>query len=279
MENKIYPCIWLHGNAKEAAQFYCETFRDTAIIDENPSVVVIQSAGQNFMLLNGGAQYQPNPSLSFFVHATEVEEINELWVALITNGKVLMPLDEYPWSQKYGWVQDKFGVSWQISLGNEGDVAYKFSPYFTFTQSAFGKTEEAVQYYTSLFPDASIVGIFRHKEEGAEKETVMHAQFNLCNQVFMASDSGEAGHDFQFGAGVSLVVSCENQAEIDHYWENLTDGGREEMCGWLVDKFGVSWQIVPKKMGEWMREPGKGQRVAQAFMQMKKLDWETLENA
>jgi predicted 3-demethylubiquinone-9 3-methyltransferase (glyoxalase superfamily) len=163
MENKIYPCLWMQGNAKEAALFYCTSFKDTAIIDENPYVVVIQSAGQNFMLLNGGPMYTTNPSISFFVHSTDAKEVEEMWEALIKEGKILMPLDKYPWSEVYGWVEDKFGVSWQISLGNEGDVALKFSPYLTFTNNAFGKAEEAVNLYTSIFPDSSVTGILKQK--------------------------------------------------------------------------------------------------------------------
>jgi predicted 3-demethylubiquinone-9 3-methyltransferase (glyoxalase superfamily) len=278
MKNKIYPCIWLHEDAKEAALFYCRVFPETTIIDENPFVVVIQSAGHNFMLLNRGPKLRGNPAISFFVHCTAGAEVDALWEALGEGGKILMPLGAYPWSEKYGWVEDSFGVSWQLSLGKEGEVACKFSPYLTFTQSVFGKAEEAVHFYTSLFPDASVTSIFKVKEPGIQSESVMHAQFILCQQVFMAGDSSE-GHAFQFGPGVSLVVSCENQSEIDHYWNNLTAGGHEQMCGWLVDRFGVSWQIVPSKIGTWMRDPKRGQRVAQAFMQMKKLDWEILECA
>lgn len=279
MNNKIYPCIWMNGNAKEAAQFYCSVFKDTSIIDENQFAVVIQSSGQNFLFLNGGPNYKTNPSISFFVHLTDAPEVDEVWQALSENGKILMPMDTYPWSEKYGWLEDRFGLSWQISLGNENDVPLKYSPYLTFTNSAFGKAEKAIRFYTSIFPDASITGILKHKENPEEAlETVMHGQFMLCNQVFMASDSGQQ-HDFQFSPGVSLVISCENQKEIDHFWTMLTAGGAEEMCGWLRDRFGISWQVVPSKLGDWMRDPARSQRVSQAFMQMKKLDWDMLENA
>lgn len=269
----------MNGNAKDAAVFYCSVFRETNIVNENPLVVMMESMGQKFMFLNGGPYFKVNPSISIFVHTTDPAEVLQMWEALIVDGKVLMPLGNYEWSQKYGWVQDKFGLNWQISLGKEEDVPQKFTPFFTFTGHNFGKAEEAVKYYTSAFPDASISGILKHKESpDSEVVTVMHAQFHLCNQVFMAVDSG-APYAFQFDEGVSLVINCQSQKEIDYYWNHLTDGGIESMCGWVKDRFGVSWQIVPDKMGEWMSDPEKSKRVTQAFMQMKKLDWDTLMNA
>ena len=86
-------------------------------------------------------------------------------------------------------------------------------------------------------------------------------------------------HDFNFNEGVSLVVECENQAQIDHFWSKLTEGGEESMCGWLKDKYGVSWQIVPSILGKLMSDPERSQRVIAAFMKMKKFDIETLMNA
>jgi len=279
MNNKIFPCFWMDGNAKEAALFYCNVFKETTIINENPFVAVIQSSGQKIMFLNGGKHYRINPSISLFVHNTDAEEVDHLWLRLIEGGQVMMPMDTYPWSKKYGFVQDKFGLNWQISLGKEGDVPQKFAPFFTFTGANFGRAEEAVNYYTALFSDSSVTGILKHKETSeAEKETVLHAQFQLCGQVFMAVDSG-APHQFQFDPGVSLVINCQSQDEIDYYWENLLSGGKESMCGWLSDRFGVSWQVVPDKLGEWMRDPERSKRVSDAFMQMKKLDWDLLENA
>jgi predicted 3-demethylubiquinone-9 3-methyltransferase (glyoxalase superfamily) len=109
--------------------------------------------------------------------------------------------------------------------------------------------------------------------------TVKHGRFLLDGQMFVAMDSSMA-HAFSFSEGVSISVSCETQEEIDHYWNKLiADGGQESMCGWLKDKYGVSWQIVPSILGKLMSDPGKGQRVMQALMQMKKLEIDKLENA
>lgn len=279
MTRKIYPCIWMDGTAKEAATFYGNALPGTKVIDENPYVVVIQSAGQNFMLLNGGPHYKVNPSISFYVHLTDTEAVESIWNNLLDGGNILMPLGAYPWSEKYGWVADKFGVNWQVALGKPEDVAHRYSPFFMFTGPNFGRAEEAVHFYTGIFSDSSIRGILKHKETPeAPGETVLHAQFSLCGQTFMAIDSG-GPHEHNFNPAVSQVISCASQEEIDYYWEKLLDGGKEGMCGWLSDRFGVSWQVVPEKMGEWMRDPEKGPRVAQALMQMKKLDWDILENA
>lgn len=279
MNNKIFPCFWMDGNAKEAALFYCKVFKETGIVGDNPYVCMIKSAGQKLMFLNGGPHYKVNPSISIYVNLLNEQEVNETWGSLAEEGNIMMPLDKYPWAAKYGWIQDKFGLNWQIALGTPESASQKFTPFFTFTGTQFGRAEEAVNFYTSFFTGSSIIGIKKHKEDPtSDSETVLHAQFQLCKQVFMAIDSG-APHQFQFDPGISLVINCQSQDEIDYYWENLLSGGKESMCGWLSDRFGVSWQVVPDKLGEWMRDSERSKRVSGAFMQMKKLDWDMLENA
>jgi predicted 3-demethylubiquinone-9 3-methyltransferase (glyoxalase superfamily) len=279
MKEKIFPCIWMNGNSEEAAAFYQSIFKDTTFSKETPYVVMMHSAGQQFMFLNGGPMFNPNPSISFYVNLLNEQEVNDTWEALTKDGQIMMPLGHYPWASKYGFLQDKYGVCWQIALGRPESVSKKFTPFFSFTGSQFGRAEEAVNYYTSVFANSSILGIKKHKANpSSEMETVMHAQFDLCGQVFMIVDSG-APHVFQFNEGVSFVINCQSQEEIDFYWNHLTEGGSESRCGWLKDKFGVSWQVVPEKMGEWMSDPEKSKRVTGAFMQMKKLDWDILEHA
>lgn len=279
MKNPIYPCLWFDGKAKEAADFYCTVFNDSKILETNPIVTTFETSGQKIMCLNGGPMYSINPSISFFVVCETETEVDAAWQKLLDGGSVLMPLDAYPWSQKYGWVQDKFGVNWQLSFGKFEDVGQKFTPTLMFTQEKNGKTEEAINFYTSLFKNSAIVGILHFEEnEGGVPGTVKHAQFKLNGNVFMAMDGGLA-HNFTFGEGVSLVVECENQEEIDYFWNNFTKEGEESMCGWLKDKYGVSWQIVPEILGELMKNPEKGQRVVQAFLKMKKFDIQTLLDA
>ncbi|HSD14445.1 MAG TPA: VOC family protein [Flavobacterium sp.] len=278
MKNPIYPCLWFGTNAKEAADFYCTVFNDSKITAENPIVVTFESAGQKFMCLNGGAEFPLNPSISFFVVCETEAEVDKAWNILIEGGAVLMALDSYEWSKKYGWVQDKFGVSWQLSFGKLTDVGQKFTPTLMFTESVHGKSEEAINFYTSIFKNSDIVGILRYTEDDHDVTgTIKHAQFKLNNNVFMAMDSALA-KGFGFNEAISFVVECEDQAEIDFFWEKLTDGGKESMCGWLADKYGVSWQIIPEILNELMSNPEKSQKVVEAFLKMKKFDIATLLN-
>lgn len=279
MKNVIYPCLWFDGKAKEAAEFYCSIFSNSVITTDTPMVVTFESAGQKFMCLNGGPQFTLNPSVSFFVLCETLEEIDNAWKHLLKEGSVLMPLDKYEWSEKYGWVQDKFGVSWQLSFGKMQEVGQKFTPTLMFTGNQNGKAEQAIQFYTSVFEGSSIVGILKYtKDENEVEGTIKHAQFKLGNHVFMAMDSSFQ-HNFNFTEALSFVVDCETQAEIDYYWEKLTEGGQESQCGWLKDKFGVSWQIVPTILGKLMSDSSKSHRVINAFLQMKKFEIEKLVNA
>ena len=277
MKKEIYPCLWFDGNAKEAAEFYSSVFKDAKICSENPMVEFWSMNGQKFMGINGGPKYKPNPSVSFFVVCETASELESYWDKLKDKGTVLMPLDKYDWSEKYGWVQDKFGVNWQLSAGNLSDVGQKFTPTLLFTKENAGLAEDAIHFYTSLFDNSSVTGILKYEAGEHDKEGfVKHAQFSLNGNVFMAMDSS-ASHNFVFSEGVSFVVECDNQNEIDHFWNRLTEEGEESMCGWLKDKFGVSWQIVPSVLGELMNSE-KAPRVMQAFLKMKKFEIAVLEN-
>jgi predicted 3-demethylubiquinone-9 3-methyltransferase (glyoxalase superfamily) len=279
MKKTIYPCLWFDGKAKEAAGFYNSVFQSVKITDENPLVVNFEIDGQKFMALNGGPQYTFNPSISFFAMYETEEEVMTIWSHLLDGGTVLMPLDSYPWSAKYGWVQDRFGLSWQVYLGQKADVGSKFAPSLMFTGKQNGKAEQAIKFYTSLFDDSRVDGILKYgPEDGETEENVKHAQFRLGNQSFMAMDSSYE-HGFGFNEAVSFVVSCDTQEEIDFYWDKLSEGGEESQCGWLKDQFGVSWQIVPAILGELMSDPSRSERVIQTFLQMKKFDIEKLVNA
>ena len=276
MNPPIYPCLLFNGNAKEAATFYCTVFSQSKITTENPMVVLFESSGQKFMCLNGGPEVAFNPSVSFYVVCESKAEIDRAWNLLAEGGKVLMPIDKYEWSEKYGWVQDKFGVSWQLSLGKISDTGQKFSPVLMFTGDMQGKAEEAVHYYTSVFKRSSIKGIMKYTAEDQEMEgTVKHAQFRLGHSVVMAMDSS-LPHGFSFNEAISLVVECETQDDIDYYWSKLSEGGTEGNCGWLKDRYGMSWQIVPVVLKKLMGEPERAPRVVQAFMQMKKFNIDQL---
>jgi predicted 3-demethylubiquinone-9 3-methyltransferase (glyoxalase superfamily) len=280
MKHAIYPCLWYDQDAGEAAKLYCSLFDDSKILHATPMVVRSELAGYLLMGLNGGPLFRPNPSISFFVICDTKDELQKAWDGLADGGKVMMPLNAYPWSDYYGWVQDRYGVTWQLSYGKNEEGLQKISPVLMFTRQQAGKAEEAIQLYTSIFDNSSIGNIARyiageHDVEG----TIKHAQFTLGSTLFRAMDSSMP-HTFEFNEAISLVVECDTQDEIDYYWDKLTaDGGEESMCGWLKDKYGVSWQIIPSILGELMSEPGRAERVTKAFMQMRKMDLETLKNA
>jgi predicted 3-demethylubiquinone-9 3-methyltransferase (glyoxalase superfamily) len=280
MNNNIHPCIWFDGNAKVAADFYCSLFPGSKITADTPMVVNFELTGQKFMGLNGGPMFKPNAAISFTVICETDDEINELWKQLSADGMIMMPLDKYEWSDRYGFLQDRFGVCWQIIKGKYSDVNQKITPTLLFVGNSFGKAEKAVKFYTQLFPQSSIDGMLLYtKEEGEAAGAVKHSQFILDKKVFMAMD-GAGNHPFAFNEGISFVVDCDTQDEIDYYWNKLTaDGGQESQCGWLKDRFGVSWQIVPTILGKLMADSEKAPKVMQVFMKMKKFDIETLINA
>ncbi|WP_118196003.1 VOC family protein [Albibacterium indicum] len=279
MNDSIYPCLWFDNQAAEAADFYGSVFKETEVTQKSPVAINMELHGQRFMLLNGGPMFTVNPSISFFVVFETDKELVYAWEKLREGGTELMALDEYPWSKKYGWVQDRYHVSWQLSYGKLADVGQKFTPSLMFVGEQNGKAEEAIHFYMSIFDESKIHGILNYSEEDPDTEgNVKHAQFNIRNYVLMAMDSS-LDHNFSFNEGISLVVSCKTQEEIDYFWAKLTKGGQEGMCGWLKDKYGVSWQIVPAILDNLMTDEDKAPRVMEAFLKMKKFDIETLVKA
>jgi len=280
MKENITPCLWYNGQAHEAAALYCSVFTDAKITAQSPIVTGINVSGHSITLLDGGPMYKPNPSISFFYICEKEDELNKIWNAFSKEGTVLMPLDKYPWSEKYGWINDKFGISWQIALGNISDVGQRITPCLMLTDKQYGRADEAIAHYSSIFKNVKVDGILRYSanELPDQEGKVKHAQLALNDQKFMIMESA-APHNFTFTEGISLTIHCETQKEIDYYWEKLTESGAESMCGWLKDKFGVSWQIIPTVLNKIMSDPAKAGKAAQAFMSMRKLNIEQIVQA
>jgi len=280
MKEKITPCLWYNGQAKEAAALYCSVFADAKITAQSPIVTAIEVSGQSFTLLDGGPMYHPNPSISFYYICDNAEEFDRIWNTLSKEGMVMMPADKYPWSEKYGWLADKFGVSWQLAVSNINDVGQKITPSFLFTGNQYGRVDEAIEFYSSIFDTPVVEGILRYgnNELPDTEGKVKHAQISLNDQKFMLMESAGA-HKVTFSEGISLTIHCESQQQIDHYWGKLTESGQESMCGWLKDKFGVSWQIIPTILSKIMSDPAKAGKAAQAFMSMRKLNIEQIVQA
>ncbi len=281
MTNNIYPCLWFDGQAKEAAEFYCSVFGNSKITTDTPMVVMFEIEGRKVMGLNGGPMFNITPAISFLVSCASEQEIDDTWKKLSEGGTAMMPLDKYPWAEKYGWVKDKFGTTWQLMLTPAHAGSQKIKIAFLFVGEQYGKAKQAVEEYTSLFPGSSIQSMHLYEAGEGDAQMVGKVKFGLFSlkDVQFAAMDGFGNHEFNFSEGFSIVVDCETQEEIDLYWNKLTQGGAESMCGWLKDKYGVSWQIIPRILGSLMSDPKKAENVMKELMKMKKLDIEKLVNA
>ena len=288
---KITTHLWFDKEAKEAADFYTSIFKDSKIkntttLHNTPSgtvdIVTIQLSGQEFTLLSAGPLFKFNPSVSFLIACKTKEEVDALWGKLSQGGSALMELGAYPFSERYGWTQDKYGLSWQVMFMGDREIKQKITPTLMFVGNVCGKAEEAINFYASVFHNARVGDIFRYgKGQELDKEgTVAHAAFTLEGQEFAAMDSAR-GHNFTFNEAISFIVYCKTQKEIDYYWGKLSADPKAEQCGWLKDKYGLSWQIVPTVMDEMLKDKDKKKmaRVTEAFLKMKKFDIEDLKKA
>lgn len=300
---RIRPHLWFDKEAKEAAEFYTSLFSalggpssritNVTTLHNTPSgdadIVSFELEGYAFMAISAGPLFKFNPSVSFMVNfdpsrdKNARENLDVLWKKFASGGKALMELGEYPFSKRYGWIQDKYGLSWQLILTDpEGEERPFVVPSMMFVGNVCGKAEEATNFYLSIFKDAKRGTIARYpKGMDPDKEgTIMFTDFMIEKQWFAAMDSARM-HDFGFNEAISLIVRCDTQKEIDYYWEKLSAVPESEQCGWLKDKFGLSWQIVPAGMDKTMQEgdPEKIARVTEAFLKMKKFDIKKLEEA
>src|SRR3989344_2865213 len=261
MRQKITPHLWFDKEAREATAFYTTLFKNSKVenittITGTPSgdcdIVTFRLAGLDFMAISAGPYFKFNPSISLFVAFDNEKDIKAVWDKLIDGGKALMPYNTYPWAHKYGWLQDKYGLSWQLSWSEHHKLEQKITPLLMFTKDKAGKTKDAIVYYTSIFPNSKIELLVPYAKGDGDKEGfIKHSRFTLDGQDFMAMDSS-GPHDFVFNEAVSFVVNCDTQKEIDYYWDKLSAVPEAEQCGWLKDKYGVSWQIVPAVMNTMM---------------------------
>lgn len=287
---KIVPHFWYDKEAKEAALFYISLFEQSKLVYsqviKNPppygdsELVSFELAGQQFMSISAGPYFKLNPSISLMVACSSAEEVDRKWKSLSEGGTELMPLGEYPFSKRYAWIQDRYGLSWQLMLTEAGQDAQKITPNLLFSDGACGKAEEAVKYYAEVFENSEIGTISRYAEGEAQsaKAKVNYAAFKLDGVAFSAMDNGY-DVDYTFNEAFSLIVNCRDQKEIDYFWERLSAVPEAENCGWCKDKFGVSWQVVPSNMEEILfgGSEEQVQRVTEAFLKMKKFDLEALE--
>jgi predicted 3-demethylubiquinone-9 3-methyltransferase (glyoxalase superfamily) len=287
----IIPYLWYDSSAREAAELYVSAFKDASIlsssmIEGTPSgrveTMSIRLLGQDFFLMSAGPYFKFNPSISLMVTCGSPAEVDELWAALSPGGKALMPLGSYPFSDRYGWTEDRFGLSWQLYYSGKPGAARPIMPTFMFTGKACGKAEEAMSFWASLFPQSSVADPLRYgpDESPDAQGSVKHGEFSLASRPFAAMDSAYQ-HGFGFNEAVSLMARCDTQAEIDRLWAALSADPEAERCGWLKDRYGLSWQIVPRELEEMMGsgDPERTSRVTKAFLEMGKLDVGALRKA
>ena len=242
---KITTHLWYDDAAEEAARLYTSLFEDASM--ETPSrydaaaarvagrpegstmTVSFRLAGTRLMALNGGPRFPFTPAISLFVSRDTADEVDRLYETLSDGGTVLMPLQEYPFSPRYAWVADRWGLSWQLSQAPGGEP---IAPSLLFVGEQHGRCEEALRFYATLFDDARVGRIERYTPDDPDPATgsIKYAELVLAGQPFRAMESSLA-HDFTFNEAVSFLVSCEDQAEVDRLWGTLTDGGEEGRCG------------------------------------------------
>lgn len=293
---KIVTNIWCNGNAEEAGSFYAEVFPNSRSWVEaryplegllefqqplagEPLTVAVDIDGARLTLINADDTFSPNPSVSLMLNFDPLDfdgdvvaaraQLDTVWEAFADGGSVLMPLQEYPYSARYGWIQDRYGVSWQLMLTDpEGDKRPFLIPALMFGGPAQDRATAAVDRYLEVFENAELGQRVPYGEPTgpAAADAVMFSDFRIGEQWFVAMDSG-VEQDFSFTCGMSFEAHCEDQAEIDRLWDALSAVPAAEQCGWLVDAFGVNWQIVPHNMGELMERPDAFQHL----MPMKKI--------
>lgn len=295
---KIIPHLWFDTEARAAAEFYATVFPESevtnvSVLHNTPSgdcdVVRFKVWGYELMAISAGPYFKINPAISFMVNfdpsrmRDAQEKLDDIWNKLMDGGQALMPLQEYPFSKRYGWVEDKYGVSWQLILTNPtGESRPAIIPAMMFVGGNAGKAEAATNFYMSIFKDANrgVVSRYPAGSEPDKEGSVMFTDYTLAGQWFVAMDSAHK-HEFSFNEAVSLLVKCDSQAEIDEYWQKLSAVPESEQCGWLKDKFGLSWQISSSALDDYMTHgtPEQIERVTQAFLQMKKFDLAKLKAA
>ena len=251
----VTPYLWYNTQARDAAEFYAQAIPRSRILRSTvltgtPSgsveMIVADIAGTRFDFMAAGPHTSFTPAVSFLLACESPDEADTLWEELSGDGTVMMELGPYDFSRRYGWVADRFGVSWQVMLTGELPVHGRLTPTLMFTGEVAGKAEEAIRFYTSLFPDSSVHEILRWSGSTTSDPdgTVKHASFSLTGMPFAAMDSAHP-HPFGFSEAISFMARCDTQEEIDSLWQQLSAEPDAEQCGWLKDSYGVSWQIIP----------------------------------
>lgn len=279
MAQTITPSLWFAEGTGEAIDHYVAVFdpvvpggaRVTAtshyptegLSDAQKSfagqvlTVDFEIGGVALTAINGGPAFRPNPAISFSLALPDRAAVTAVWAALSDGGRVLMELGPYPFSELYGWVEDRHGVSWQLALaGADAAPGPAVTPSLLFTGDAVGRAEEALRRYVAVFGGAvGTLALYPEPTGPAAAGDLMYGDAQVGGSRLAAMDSG-AVMDTPFSPAISFVVACDGQEELDRVWSELSRVPEAERCGWCQDEFGVSWQVVPSNLGDLLQRPG-----------------------
>jgi predicted 3-demethylubiquinone-9 3-methyltransferase (glyoxalase superfamily) len=271
----ILPYLCFNTGLEEAVELYTQLFPNSTIKNKisfpnlsSPDSKILsisfQLWGQDFLALSGGPTFSFTPAISFFVSCNTPQEVDKYWTTLSKDGEILMDLGQYPFNQRYGWCNDRFGLSWQISLTKNSQ---RITPFVMFIGENYGKAQEAIDFYTHIFPKSNIVN------PDDKRFTLYDLEFRIFENNFP--------HTFHLTPAISFYVSCDTQEEIDQYWYQLSEHGEQQMCGWLKDKYGISWQIIPSNFEHYVldNDEKRRKRVFDKILSMKKIEMNTLIRA
>jgi len=288
---QIIPHLWYDTQAVEAAKWYVSIFEHSTInrlsqLHDTPSgevdTVDFTLDGVDFFAISAGPFFALNSAISLMVTCYSAEEVDRLYEKLGKGATIMMPLGAYPFSKRYVWFEDKYGLNWQLCYFETTEIMQKIRPVLLFGAENCGKAEEALAFYQSVFP-GTVPGYVNHYQPGEapdQRAKTNYAELTLLGNQIVAMDHGVGGDEL-FNEAFSFMVLCDTQEEIDYYWDKLSAVPEAEQCGWLKDKFGLSWQIVPRALNELLdaATPDEAKRITEAFLNMKKLDIRALEAA
>ncbi|RRR49695.1 VOC family protein [Streptococcus suis] len=279
----IIPHLWYDTEAKEAVAFYVELFGGkidwTYTITDTPSgdsdLIQFQLGDMTLAAISAGPYFKLNESMSLMVNVANKDEVTRLYQALSEGGRILMPLGEYPFSPYYVWLEDRFGLSWQLSYAPDLDKPYQFDICLLFSQDQVGLGQPMLDYYKDKLPQARL-GRLSYYGEGEATVAVAklnYAELFIGDQKIIAMDHGYGG-EASFNEAFSLMVYVDSQEEAESWYEKVSAVPEAEICGWVKDQFGISWQIVPRILMEAYdtANPEKVKAVNAAVMTMKRLD-------
>lgn len=282
--------LCFNDQAEEAVKFYTSVFDNSEITREihlpmpNGDTVAYDFMIENqaFSAFNGGPDFKMNPSFSVMVALDTADEVDALYEKLAEGGKDLMPLDKYPFSDRYAWVEDQFGLTWQLMASKGMPANHKVRVSLLFAGQYCGKAEQALNYYADIFQGAEPghINYYQEGEAQDDRAKVNFAELNVGDQQLVFMDHG-FGSDEEFTQAISFLIVAGAQSEVDYYWEKLSAHEEAEAMGWLQDEYGVSWQVVPQAYFQIMETATEEQkkRVLDKLVKMKRMNVARLENA